>query len=184
MRMHTYYTERMLTRPPALARIGAIASLAQERCDGSGYHRGLSGPAIPITGRLLAAGCAYRAMTEPRSYRPAMTTKQATTELHAEVRAGRLDVDAVEAVLAAAGQSHGKRRAGPAGLTPREIEVLQLIARGASTRRVAQGLDITSKTAETHIERIYAKTGASTRSTVTLFAMKNGLLDSFEPLDP
>jgi HD-GYP domain-containing protein (c-di-GMP phosphodiesterase class II) len=184
MRMHTYYTERMLTRPPALARIGAIASLAQERSDGSGYHRGLSGPAIPVTGRLLAAACAYRAMTEPRSHRPAMTAKQAATELHAEVRACRLDADAVEAVLAAAGQSHGKRRAGPAGLTPREIEVLQLIARGASTRRVAEGLDITSKTAETHIERIYAKTGASTRSTITLFAMKNGLLDSFEPLDP
>jgi len=40
------------------------------------------------------------------------------------------------------------------------------------------------ETAETHIERIYAKTGASTRSTITLFAMRNGLLDSFEPLDP
>ncbi|TDO55469.1 regulatory LuxR family protein [Kribbella sp. VKM Ac-2571] len=184
LRMHTYYTERMLSRPPALARIGAVASLAQERCDGSGYHRGLSGPAIPVTGRLLAAACAYRAMTEPRSYRPAMTAKQAAAELHAEVRAGRLDVDAVDSVLAAAGQRQGRRRAGPAGLTPREIEVLQLIARGASTRRVAEGLHITSKTAETHIERIYAKTGASTRSTITLFAMKNGLLDSFEPLDP
>jgi hypothetical protein len=153
MRMHTtYYTERMLSRPPALARIGAIASLARERCDGSGYHRGLSGPAIPVTGRLLAAACAYRAMTEPRSYRAAMTAKHASSELYAElhaevraeVRAGRLDVDAVEAVLAAAGHSHGRRRAGPAGLTPREIEVLQLIARGASTRRVAQGLHITS----------------------------------------
>lgn len=184
MRMHTYYTERMLARPPALARIGAIASLAQERCDGSGHHRGLTAPAIPITGRLLAAGCAYRTMAEPRAQRPAMTEKQAATELRAEVRVGRLDTDAVEAVLTAAGTSRGRRRTGPAGLTPREVEVLQLIARGASTREVAQRLGITSKTAETHIERIYAKTGASTRSTVTLFAMKNGLLDSFEPLDP
>ena len=184
LRMHTYYTERMLAQPPALARIGAIASMAQERCDGSGHHRGLSGPAIPLTGRLLATACAYRTMTEPRSHRPAMTAKQATTELHAEVRASRLDADAVESVLAAAGQSRGKRHRGPAGLTPREIQVLQLIARGASTRQVAQRLEITSKTADTHIERIYAKTGACTRSTVTLFAMKNGLLDSFEPLDP
>lgn len=184
MRMHTYYTERMLARPPGLARIGAIASLAQERCDGSGYHRGLSGPAIPVTGRLLAVACAYRTMTEPRSGRPAITARQAASALHAEVRAGRLDADAVEAVLVAAGQPRGRRHApGPAGLTPREIEVLQLIARGASTRRVAQRLQITPKTAETHIERIYAKTGASTRSTVTLFAMRNGLLDSFEPLD-
>jgi HD-GYP domain-containing protein (c-di-GMP phosphodiesterase class II) len=36
MRMHTYYTERMLARPEPLARIGAIASLKHERCDGSG----------------------------------------------------------------------------------------------------------------------------------------------------
>ncbi len=184
MRMHTYYTERMLAHPPRLARIGVIASLAQERCDGSGYHRGVSGQAIVFTGRLLAAACAYQAMIEPRAHRPAMTAKQATTELHADVRAGRLDAAAVEGVLIAAGQSKAKRHIAPAGLTPREIEVLQLIARGASTRRVAQLLDITSKTADTHIERIYAKTGASTRSTVTLFAMRSGLLDSFEPLDP
>ena len=183
MRMHTYYTERMLTRPPVLARIGAIASLAQERSDGSGYHRGLSGSAIPVTGRLLAASCAYRTMIEPRAHRPALTAKQATAELRADVRAGRLDAGAVEAVLAAAGQTRGRRHSGPAGLTPRELEVLQLIARGASTRGVAQRLGITAKTAETHIERIYAKTGASTRSTVTLFAMRNGLLDNLEPLD-
>lgn len=184
MRMHTYYTERMLAQPPALARIGAIAAMSQERCDGSGHHRGLSGHAIPLTGRLLAAACACRTMTEPRSHRPEMTAQQATNELHAEVRAGRLDAAAVESVLAAAGQSHGRRHGGPAGLTPREIQVLQLIARGASTRQVAHRLDITPKTADTHIERIYAKTGASTRSTVTLFAMRNGLLDSLEPLDP
>ena len=75
------------------------------------------------------------------------------------------------------------RRSGPAGLTPREIEVLALIARGATTRQVAQRLEITPKTAETHIERIYTKTGASTRSTATLFAMQHGLLDTLEPLD-
>jgi DNA-binding CsgD family transcriptional regulator len=122
-------------------------------------------------------------MSEPRPHRPALPAKQAASELRAEVRAGRLDADAVDAVLAVAGQGHGKRRSGPAGLTPREIEVLGLIARGASTRQVAQRLSITPKTAETHIERIYAKTGASTRSTATLFAMQHGLLDTLEPLD-
>jgi HD-GYP domain-containing protein (c-di-GMP phosphodiesterase class II) len=183
LRLHTYYTQRMLSRPPALARLGAIASLVHERMDGSGYHRGLAGAAIPATARLLAAACAFRAMTEPRAHRPALTAKQASSELRREVRAGRLDPAAVDAVLAAAGQGSRKRRSGPAGLTPREIEVLALIARGASTRQVAERLSITPKTAETHIERIYAKTGASTRSTVTLFAMQHGLLDSLEPLE-
>lgn len=183
MRMHAYYTERMLARPAALARLGAIASLTHERCDGSGYYRGLAGPAIPMTGRVLAAACAYRAMIEPRPHRPAMTPKQASAELASDVRAGRLDAEAVNAVLAAAGHRPGRRRTGPAGLTPREVEVLTLIARGASTRQVAQRLAITPKTAETHIERIYTKTGASTRSTATLFAMQHGLLESLDPLD-
>jgi DNA-binding CsgD family transcriptional regulator len=44
-------------------------------------------------------------------------------------------------------------------------------------------LGIAPKTAGTHIERIYSKIGASTRSTATLFAMQQGLLDSLEPLD-
>ena len=65
---------------------------------------------------------------------------------------------------------------------PRE-EVLILIARGGSTRQVANQLAITPKTAETHIERIYAKTGANTRSTATLFALQHGLLGTLEPLD-
>lgn len=183
MRMRAYYTQRMLSRPPALARIGAVAAMATERLDGSGYHRGLSGAAIPTTGRILAAADVYRAMTEARPHRPSLSLKQASDELRSEVRAGRLAPDAVDAVLAAAGQRRGKRPTGPAGLTPREVEVLTLIARGASTRQVAQSLGITPKTAGTHIERIYAKSGASTRSTATLFAMRHGLLDTLDPVD-
>lgn len=86
--------------------------------------------------------------------------------------------DAVDAVLTVTGQHRAKRRTGPAGLTPREIEVLSLIARGASTRQVAHALGITAKTAGTHIERIYTKTGAATRSTATQFAMQHGLLET------
>jgi HD-GYP domain-containing protein (c-di-GMP phosphodiesterase class II) len=183
MRLHSYWTERVLARPPALARIGAIASLASERLDGSGYHRGLSGAAIPLTGRLLAAADACQAMSEPRPHRPALSPKHAAGELRRQVRSGRLAPDAMDAVLTVAGQQPAKRRAGPAGLTPREIEVLALIARGASTRQVARALGITVKTAGTHIERIYTKTGASTRSTATLFAMQHGLLDSRSPLE-
>jgi HD-GYP domain-containing protein (c-di-GMP phosphodiesterase class II) len=177
LRASSYYTERVLARPPALARIGAIAALAHERMDGTGYHRGLGGSALPMSGRVLAAACAFRAMTEPRAHRPALTTKQAVATLRALARAGHLDADAADAVLAAAGGGGRRRVAGPAGLTARELEVLVLIARGAATHDVARQLGISPKTAGTHIERIYAKTGASSRSTATLFALRNGLLD-------
>ena len=71
----------------------------------------------------------------------------------------------VDAVLEAAGQGRRRPASGPSGLTAREVEVLVLIARGASNKQVAAFLGITPKTAGTHIERIYAKIGASTRST-------------------
>ena len=183
MRVLPYYTDRMLSRPSALGRIGAIAALANERLDGSGYHRGLSGASIPATGRILAAADAFQAMREPRPHRPALSDKIATDTMRAEVRAGRLAADAVDATLAAAGQRPGKRQSGPGGLTAREVEVLVLIARGASNKQVARALGIAPKTTGTHIERIYSKIGASTRSTATLFAMQHGLLDSLEPLE-
>jgi DNA-binding CsgD family transcriptional regulator len=45
-------------------------------------------------------------------------------------------------------------------------------------------LGITPRTAGTHIERIYTKTGVSTRSGAALVAVAHGLLDTLEPLDP
>lgn len=183
MRMHAYYTQRMLARPPALGRIGAVAALATERLDGSGYYRALSGASIPATGRILAAADAFQSMREPRPYRVPLSDGAASGQLRAEVNAGRLAADAVDAVLAAAGQRRRKRQTGPSGLTAREVQVLVLIARGASNKQVAAVLGIAPRTAGTHIERIYSKIGASTRSTATLFAMQQGLLETFEPLD-
>lgn len=177
VRLSAYYTERVLSRPAALARIGAIAGLAHERCDGSGYPRGLAGSGIPVTGRVLAAACAFRALVEPRPHRDPVPSDQAAAVLRSEAAAGRLDPDAVDEVLAAAGKPRRRRAAGPGGLTPREVEVLVLIARGRSTKQVATALGVSSKTAGTHIERIYSKTGASSRATATLFALRHGLID-------
>jgi DNA-binding NarL/FixJ family response regulator len=69
-----------------------------------------------------------------------------------------------------------RRREGPAGLTPREIEVLRLLARGLSNREIAERLVISPKTVASHAEHIYAKTNAPTRAAAGLFAMQHGLL--------
>lgn len=180
VRLSAYYTERVLGRPATLARIGSIAAMAHERTDGTGYHRGLSGASLPMSSRILAAACAFHSKTQTRAYREALSRAQAAAALRLEARQGRLDADAVDAVLSAAGEGTRRRVAGPAGLTAREVEVLVLIAHGATTNDVSRQLGITKKTAGTHIERIYTKTGASSRSTATLFALRNGLLD---PLD-
>jgi len=176
VRLHPYLTERMLYQSGALAPLAAIAVAVRERLDGSGYPRGLSGSAISPPARILAAADAYQAMREPRPYRPPRGPEEAASELRADVKAGRLDADAVEAVLGAAGHRVPRRRGGPAGLTPREVEVLRLLARGLSNREMATRLVISPKTVASHIEHIYAKIDASTRATASLFAMQHGLL--------
>ena len=148
----------------------------RERLDGSGYPRGLARASIARPARLLAAADVYQAMLEPRPHRPARSADEAAGELRNEVRAGRLDGEAVEAVLGAAGHRVARRVDGPGGLTRREVEVLRLIARGSSNKDVAARLVISPKTAGTHIEHIYAKLGVSSRAEAGLFAVQNGLL--------
>ncbi len=182
VRLHSYYTERVLAQPDVLAGLGAIAGRAHERLDGSGYHRGLTAPSIPMSARIIAAADTYHTKREARPHRPALGPEEAAAAVQAEADAGRLDPGAVDAVLTAAGTRAPRRTTGPAGLTPRETQVLVLLARGASTRQVARTLGISPKTAGNHIERIYAKAGVSTRAAATLFAMQHGLLSSLEPL--
>ena len=115
-------------------------------------------------------------MREPRPYRPERSVDEAAAELRGEVKAGRLEAEAVEAVLGAAGHRTRRRREGPAGLTPREVEVLRLLALGLSNKAIAERLVISPKTVGNHVEHIYAKIDASTRATASLFAMQHGLL--------
>jgi HD-GYP domain-containing protein (c-di-GMP phosphodiesterase class II) len=176
IRLHPYLSERMLAFSPALAPLGAIAVQHHERLDGSGYPHGLSGDAITPMGRILAAADCYHAITEMRPHRPARSPEDAAAELRGEVAAGRLDGDAVDAVLRAAGHRVRRRREWPAGLTPREVEVLRLLARGLSNKEIAGLLVISRKTAGSHVEHIYARIGASNRAQASLFAMKHGLM--------
>jgi DNA-binding NarL/FixJ family response regulator len=96
--------------------------------------------------------------------------------LRREVTAGRLDGDAVDSVLRAAGHKAGRRHEWPAGLTTRELEVLRLLARGLSNKQIAAELVISPKTAGSHVEHIYRKIDASNRAQASLFAMRHGLM--------
>jgi DNA-binding NarL/FixJ family response regulator len=114
---------------------------------------------------LLGAADAYQAMREPRPQREALAPEAAAAELRAEVKAGRMDGDAVEAVLAAAGHREpARRREWPAGLSEREVEVLRLVARGCSNRQAAARLSIAPKTVAHHVAHVYAKIDRRTRA--------------------
>jgi HD-GYP domain-containing protein (c-di-GMP phosphodiesterase class II) len=181
VRLQPYLTERMVGRSGALAPPGAIAVAMRERLDGSGYPRRLTGAAIPAAARILGAADAYQAMREPRPHREALSAERAAAELRCEVKNSRLDADAVEAVLAAAGHRTSRRAPGPAGLTRREVDVLVLLARGLSNKEIARRLVISPKTAGNHVEHIYAKIGVGNRVAAGLFAVRHGLLPEADP---
>jgi DNA-binding NarL/FixJ family response regulator len=166
----------MLHQSSELAPLGRLAGQVRERLDGSGYPSGLTGPSLTRSSRILATADAFQAMREPRPHRAAMSSADAAATLRDEVRAGRLDGAVVDAVLGAAGERVGRRREGPAGLTNREVEVLQCLARGLSNKEIATRLVISPKTVGNHIEHIYVKIGASNRAGASLFAMQQGLL--------
>ena len=175
VRLHPYHSERILSRSPFLSALIPAARAHHERLDGSGYHRGAVAPELGVPARLLAAADAYHAMTEPRPHREALPPARAAATLREEVAAGRLDADAVSAVLEAAGQP-APRLERPAGLTEREAEVLALLARGLQTKQVGKALGISAKTADRHIQNTYRKIGVSSRAAATMFAMEHGLV--------
>jgi len=173
VRLHPYHTERILERSALFKPLARIAGLHHERVDGSGYYRGLPGSSLDRPARVLAAADACAELLEDRPGRKALSPDEAARELAKEA----LDPDAVRAVLQVAGaKSVEAARRGPAGLTRREIEVLQLLARGQTLKQIAEQLVISPSTAHTHAAHIYEKAGISTRAGAALFAMEHGLL--------
>ncbi|MFE3190022.1 HD domain-containing phosphohydrolase [Nocardia sp. NPDC059240] len=173
---HALLTDQLLRRIPSLAVLADAAAGTHERLDGSGYCRRLHGSQLDDTQRVIAAADCYAAMTSDRPHRAALAPAAAATALRAMTTDGRLDAEAVERVLDAAGHRRNARPPNPSGLTAREIEVLQLLAIGLKTREIATRLVISTKTADHHIQHIYTKINASTRGAATLFAIEHGIL--------
>jgi HD-GYP domain-containing protein (c-di-GMP phosphodiesterase class II) len=178
VRLHPYHGER------ALASLGGegkpVAGLVMrhhERLDGSGYHRYVRSPDLSPAARILAAAEAFQTAREGRPHRPALSDAAAALKVRNAARDGKLSPEAVEAVLTCAGQASRRGTVErPTGLTPREIEVLRLIAAGHTAKEAAQQLDIAPKTADNHIQNLYSKIGVTTRAAAALYALERGLL--------
>lgn len=176
LRLHPYYSERILARVPAIAPLARLAGMHHERLDGSGYYRGATATELPWEARILAASDAFRELLlAAPGHLPPPPARAA--EALARQAPHMLDRDAVEAVLGAAGLREGRARpVWPGGLTEREVEVLRHLCRGATKRDVAAALAISPSTADHHVRHIYAKTGVSSRAAATLFAVEHDLL--------
>jgi HD-GYP domain-containing protein (c-di-GMP phosphodiesterase class II) len=176
VRLHPYLTVRILRNVRGLRPVAQLAGNHHECLDGSGYPRGLAGAALSLPDRVLAAAVSYQSACEPRPYREQLSPDAAARRLRERVRAGALDEVAVDAVLHAAGHRAGHATVRPGGLTAREVEVLCLVARGASNKEIAASLVISEKTARNHVERAYAKIGVSNRIGASMYALQHGLV--------
>ena len=80
------------------------------------------------------------------------------------------DILAVTAAAADAAQTY------PAGLTAREVEVLRLVAHGATSQAIAETLSISVKTVNAHLSSIFNKTDSANRAAATAFAFQHDLV--------
>lgn len=186
VRLHPYHSERILSRSPVLAPLAPVAGMHHECLDGSGYYRQATASSIPMTARVLAAADRYQGLTQARAHRPALSPSAAADRLASEAEAGRLDAEAVDAVLSAAGQKRTRpvRQGWPADLTDREVDVLRLLARGLSNREVGRRLFISPKTVGHHVEHIYQKLDVSSRAAAAVFAVRHDLLQGPDEESP
>ena len=74
----------------------------------------------------------------------------------------------------------GRVRQSPQTLSPREIEVLKLVARGRTNRQIGRAMHVSEATVKTHLLRAYDKLGVSDRTAAVVTALERGLLE----LDP
>jgi HD-GYP domain-containing protein (c-di-GMP phosphodiesterase class II) len=176
VRLHTYYTERILARTPIFAGYATLAGASRERLDGGGYHRGLGDASLTAPMRVLGVADAYVAMTSARPHREALAPEAARAQLHAEVSDGRLCREAVAAVLEVAGHGRAAAPPPPSGLTEREVEVLALLAQGRTNKQIGAVLFLSPRTVQHHVAHIYDKIDRRTRAGAAMFAMEHRLI--------
>jgi DNA-binding NarL/FixJ family response regulator len=173
--LHSHYTGRVLGPIEPLAQVAEIAAAAHERVDASGYPQRRTAQSLSSAARVLAAADMAFAMSEDRPHRPALGPEIIARELVAEAAAGRLDAKAVDAVLAALGLPNRAAPADSHGLSERELEVAQLLARGKSNKEIGAQLHISPRTVQVHVGRIFEKLGVRSRAGAAIWLIEHDL---------
>ncbi len=180
MRDHAGHTARILGRAEMLEPFVALASADHERLDGSGYPKAKRGDALDVSARILAVCDAFHAQLEPRAWREPRSEREALAELGRDANAGRIDREAFGWLSEALGhEAAPSRSGGPDGLSEREVEVLDHLARGRSNKEIGRRLFISPRTVQEHVRHIYAKAGVSSRAAAALYATQHGLVGRF-----
>jgi HD-GYP domain-containing protein (c-di-GMP phosphodiesterase class II) len=178
LRLHPYYTERILARVAPLRPLADIAGAHHEYLNGLGYYRGLSGNQVPLGARVLAVADEFDDLTQGRSQptplEPADALARMQPRANSQFSAECLEALAQELDLAVPKRT--RRHDWPGGLSDREVEVLRLMARGQRNRQMAQSLVVSEKTVGHHIEHIYNKLGISSRGAAVFFAIEHDLV--------
>jgi HD-GYP domain-containing protein (c-di-GMP phosphodiesterase class II)/DNA-binding CsgD family transcriptional regulator len=190
MRLHPYHTERILARTSVFSPLCRIVSAHHEQPNGHGYFRGLTESEIPDSARILAAADRFDELTHDGPGRKALSVDAAYGRMQVESGIGLCEsaLSALQDSLGSAPPEESAeraempvhvaqtRRVWPAGLTDREVEVLRILATGASRRQMAKELCVSQHTVRHHLENIYAKIDVHPRVEATLFMIEHGLL--------
>ncbi|ODP32024.1 HD domain-containing phosphohydrolase [Pandoraea sp. ISTKB] len=180
VRLVPYWSARAAKQIEGLRAAAELASYAYERLDGSGYFRGVAGPALSTPQRILATSVAFEALLAARPWRQAHAFDEAVSIIERDAGAGKFDPDIVTAIVATAqGRTVPPRTATASAnplLSPRELDVLRQISAGLSNKEAARALALSPSTVRTHVESIFRKLDCSTRAAATLKALTAGML--------
>jgi putative nucleotidyltransferase with HDIG domain len=98
IRMHPTIGSNIVSSIDGYPFLAPTISAHQEKFDGTGYPKGLSGKKIPLAARILGVADAYQAMTEDRYYRSARTHDEALAELQ-KVKGTQFDPEVVDTFI-------------------------------------------------------------------------------------